>query len=213
MVAKNKLKIIMSQLETPEFQDWFEGSKVVDKQNNPLRLYHGTTKDFDQFEIGAKGRNSNIFGGWDVQRAGIFFTEDPDTAYDFANQTDDPNAPLARGQHIKPVYLLIYDPIDLTYGFSASLLNTMADYGLNPRYYINVDNIWEVFDYENGGQKLIEVLKKIGYDGAFFYENGKKTWVAFDPNQVKSATGNRGTFDINNPKITAQINWLQKIFK
>lgn len=200
------------QTETPEFQQWFSGSKAVDSSGNPLRLYHGTTQDFDRFEVGHKGRNSNVFGGWDVQRSGIFFSVDPNVASDFANQTDDFNGPGNTGQHVKPVYLAIFDPIDLRNGFSLAQLNAMKMHGLNPKYYMNVRDMWEIFDYENGGKEFVEVMKKMGYDGAIIEEENT-TWVAFDPNQVKSATGNRGSFNQENPNITSslRLNWLQKI--
>ena len=199
----------MSLIESPAFEQWFSGSKTVDQQGRPKRFYHGTTGQFDQFEVGHKGRNSNIFGGWDVQRAGIFFTENPSVASDYANQTSDFNGPGYSGQNTIPVYLAIFDPLDLRNGFSLALLNTMEYYGLNARYYYNVRDMWEIFDYENGGKELVEVLKKMGYDGAIFEEDGGTTWVAFDPNQIKSAIGNKGTFNIKDPRIVAK-SWLQK---
>ena len=47
-------------------------------------------------------------------------------------------------------------------------------------------------------------LRSQGYDG-IRYKNeveGGTSWIAFDPEQVKSAIGNRGTFDPTNPDIT-----------
>jgi len=35
--------------------------------------------------------------------------------------------------------------------------------------------------------------------------SGHRVWIAFDPKQVKSATGNRGTFDVNSPRISESI--------
>lgn len=51
----------------------------------------------------------------------------------------------------------------------------------------------------------IEQAKADGYDG-LVYENtaegfGTESWVAFRPEQIKSAIGNRGTFDPENPNI------------
>lgn len=53
-----------------------------------------------------------------------------------------------------------------------------------------------------------EAAKQAGYDG-IVYRNliedaGKDSYVAFDPTQIKSATGNRGTFDPSNPSILYQ---------
>jgi len=34
---------------TPEFKEWFNGSKVVDKEGKPLLVYHGSPNKFDKF--------------------------------------------------------------------------------------------------------------------------------------------------------------------
>jgi hypothetical protein len=47
-------------------------------------------------------------------------------------------------------------------------------------------------------------LKKAGYDGAIYDFSGTEPnyyYVAFNPTQIKSATGNVGTFDVTNPDI------------
>jgi hypothetical protein len=49
-------------------------------------------------------------------------------------------------------------------------------------------------------QKEVEGLKARGFDGAKAI--GQNVWAAFRPAQIKSATGNRGTFDPNDPDIT-----------
>jgi hypothetical protein len=30
---------------------WFQGSQVVDAEGNPLKVYHGTNVDFDEFDL------------------------------------------------------------------------------------------------------------------------------------------------------------------
>lgn len=58
--------------------------------------------------------------------------------------------------------------------------------------------------------RLTEVLKKEGYDGLVMETDqgsrGRKTktFIAFEPTQIKSAVENRGTFDPNNPNILKQ---------
>ena len=51
-------------------------------------------------------------------------------------------------------------------------------------------------------RQLTAVLKKNGFDG-YIIETGpeNKYYVAFEPTQIKSATGNVGTFDVTNPDI------------
>lgn len=69
--------------------------------------------------------------------------------------------------------------------------------------------------FEKEGAETVEKLKAEGYDGiittsdevAFYYDlvertDGKiKQYIPFSPTQIKSATGNQGTFDPKNPDI------------
>ena len=43
----------LAQTEAPEFKQFFGDSKVVDAQNKPLRVYHGTRASFDEFRVPA----------------------------------------------------------------------------------------------------------------------------------------------------------------
>jgi hypothetical protein len=52
------------------------------------------------------------------------------------------------------------------------------------------------------------VLKKLGYDSFYIYEGGNKNLAVYNPNQIKSATGNVGTFDIAAPDIRYSLNRL-----
>lgn len=58
-------------------------------------------------------------------------------------------------------------------------------------------------------EKITETLKRLGYDG--IKDTGGKNggqehavWIAFEPTQVKSALGNKGTFDPDSPNILRQ---------
>lgn len=44
-----------NQTETAAFKSWFNGSKVVDSNGNPLIMYHGTPKSFNQFNTNESG--------------------------------------------------------------------------------------------------------------------------------------------------------------
>ena len=48
-----------SDTNTQEFKDWFEDSKVVDEQGNPLVVYHGTNAEFDTFDKKRKGKSND----------------------------------------------------------------------------------------------------------------------------------------------------------
>ncbi len=68
-------------------------------------------------------------------------------------------------------------------------------------------NVFEVMQNDAGNVR--QVLEMLGFDGITHTGGGRlgggdrmhKVWIAFKPNQIKSATGNRGTFDPNNPSV------------
>lgn len=65
----------LSELEwkmvrTQTFKKWFEGSVVVDENGEPLVVYHGSSEQFDKFDLGKAGANkdSGFLG------KGLYFT-------------------------------------------------------------------------------------------------------------------------------------------
>jgi len=59
--------------DNSNFVDWFGDSKVIDNEGEPLVVYHGTTHDFDSFEL-ERGNINNAVG------KGYYFTSSPDDA-------------------------------------------------------------------------------------------------------------------------------------
>jgi N12 class adenine-specific DNA methylase len=166
------------QTNTPEFKRWFGDSKVVDADGKPLVVYHGTDADqpFNEFHSGQH------FGGKVSANQRVSFRGGKDNS------------------RIYPVYLSIKNPIRLSDRAAvdeASLLNAIIR-GEVPGASVNVAR-------KSGAY---EAAKQAGYDG-IVYRNliedaGKDSYVAFDPAQIKSATGNQGTFDPSDPSILKQ---------
>jgi hypothetical protein len=139
------------------------------------RVYHGTDKDFSVFKTGK-------------HEPGSFFTTDPLPTEPYSIGLGKEN-----GRTV-PAYLSIKKP----YQMSKEELQSLQ------------------LDQESilGGMKgYVKELEKEGYDGlhvlADKYDGGPKwdekyhdVWVSFKPTQVKSAIGNRGTFDPTDPDIT-----------
>ena len=48
---------------------------------------------------------------------------------------------------------------------------------------------------------VIQAIKNLKYDGVYMKESGVKNLGVFNPNNIKSATGNIGTYDVKNPDI------------
>lgn len=166
------------QTETPEFKKWFGGSEIVDKNGNPLRLYHGTAaQNIESFETPPNFP------------PGFYFTAKPRTAGNYAVGS---TRAESGGPNIIPAYLNISKPLRVVYEETIP--------GLDMEWMGNL----------GGGLK--EKIEAMGYDGVIaFYDKGDMgnleaaaEFVAFKPTQIKSAIGNRGTFDPNNPSIVEQ---------
>lgn len=54
-----KKRLSKTQLESVDdnFKSWFNGSKILDKEGNPLIVYHGTDKTFDKFDASKGAQN------------------------------------------------------------------------------------------------------------------------------------------------------------
>jgi len=205
------------------FYKWFGDSRVVDDQGRPLVVYHGTKSDITAFNSQRIGKGSTMFGDYETERHGIFVTPSSEIANDFAAQ-----GLTIDGARVMPLYAKIQNPIDMTKGYTDTIFNAIETWGnlrdLNGyRIARNLgDNWgdWALFD-KDGAQDpefLIGMLKELGYDGANIYEPpvagegaSGETYVAFLPEQIKSATGNAGTFDASNPSILyskARDSWM-----
>lgn len=95
-------------VRTKRFKYWFgdwqndpqNASKVVDENNEPLLVYHGTNGNFTTFDSSRIGVNANAEG------PGFYFTDDKSTAKGYQNNNkDNPN--------LFEVFLNIKNPINL----------------------------------------------------------------------------------------------------
>lgn len=153
------------QTETPEFKKWFGNSKVVDSSGKPLVVYHGTNKDFKEFD------SSKFNNGW--LGKGAYFTPDKNFAKD-------------NGKKVIQSFLKIQNPFRVKGNSPSDVVSEVKE------KYPEVDDF-----------NLADVLKRNGYDGIYFNHWDKgEMYSAFSPTQIKSATGNQGTFDPNNPDMT-----------
>lgn len=150
--------VIYSKAFKRWFGDWEydpdNASKALDSQGNPRVLYHGTTADFDTFDV-SEGRPAA-----DVQ--GIYLTPDYEEAAGY-------------GDNVRAFYVDIKNPAD---GDTA--------YEVWHKYYAKGD-------YE-AGIKARKELESLGYDGIIRIDEPYSEYVAFYPNQVKSAEENNGDF-------------------
>lgn len=176
------------------FRKWFGDSVVVDEQGRPLVVYHGTGRSFDAFERGRgsrgdAGQGSHIVDtGW--FGSGFYFTPSGRVASHWADvrKTDEE-------RNVMPVYLALRNPLVVDrpdYDSGATTLGkALANMGF--------------FDESPSAQTAF--LQSQGYDGVIANWGGKlDEIVAFEPTQIKSAIGNRGTWSAADPDIRYSLN-------
>lgn len=167
------------QTETPEFRAWFGDSVVVDSDGNPLVVYHGTVDEFSEFDRSKFARTDE---GWFGE--GFYFGESKGVDF-YAGQAQGRN-PMSGS--VMPVYLSMSNPY-IVRGDDGSFKE------------------WNELYYDMTPSEGREWLQSNGYDGVVFEDAPApsgwvdRQWVVFEPTQIKSAIGNRGTFGPSNPDI------------
>jgi GGDEF domain-containing protein len=193
-------RLAQSAISTPEFKAWFGDSRVTDEEGKPLVVYKamyprdwtkekplfgpvGRTKggEFPAGEgplIEVISRPSEFPSGNGlepgVKIAGFF--GDKKTANEFAQ--------AERGSSIFPVYLSIQNPF---------IIDAKGRAAGN-------------FQFYKEGQPFRDAIRSGKFDGVIIKNTSDEgtVYVALKPEQIKSAIGNRGTFDPSNPSILAQ---------
>ena len=197
---------------------WLKNTHAWDG-HKPMTFYHATTKDFNTFNTHGTGFASALGMSFEVERHGYFFAVDPKFAESFIRKPERPWE-YKDGGRVLPVYLSVQNPIDLRdYNLSYMLRDEDTVEGFKQNdidlwsIYRGIGEYqrWELFDGPQGGD-FVENLQKLGFDGAIITEEipqgneakSGEVWVAFSPNQIKSAVGNRGSFDLNRPELTKE---------
>ena len=179
-------------VRTAAFKNWFgdwekdpqNASKVVDENGEPRVVYHGTYGDFTVFDK-AKIGSATDYGIWG---RGFYFTNMENTPYG--------NKKLA-------LFLNIRNPFIFNDYKSAEEIGD----------YLNIwdgnfheDDRFGIFrPYARGAAQIAGSAQERGHDGLIAVLGKWTEYIAFEPNQIKSATDNRGTFDGENPDITFSI--------
>jgi hypothetical protein len=163
--------------DNESFHKWFGDSKVVDADGKPLVVYHGTASDFNVFDKKKIGSN------YRQDKKGFFFAGQPQEAGFAADDASEKQG----SPNVMPVYLSMRNPMELhapsARGFSAS------------GWLDNTDKKKIMTDAANGKHDGIIVRGS----------NGDDVYIAFKPEQIKSAIGNKGTFDPSDPNILNQL--------
>ncbi len=191
---------IAPPLESKAFKRWFGDSKIVNTDGTPMVVYHQTDLDFNAFDSNKSGLGTHFGNAKQARIRG-----DKRVAVGLTER----NAP----RRTIPVYLSIKNPITLSD-------QGAWDYGtLRDSYELRKHLTWKEVTEARDIKGIREALLSKGIDGIIYKNYGEvikgeeveDSYIAFEPTQIKSATGNRGTFDPTNPDITFSMDSISKV--
>ena len=179
------------QVRTKAFKDWFgdwendskNASKVVDENGEPLVVYHNTPFEFNGiFDMDHKSR----IMPWISEPFGHVGTQE--------------TASTIKGTQFA-LFLNVKNPLetpDFVHETVSSMLSELYKQGIISREkYSSLRGI--------SNSELRALMLSLGYDGTKYKnkaEGGGISYSFIDPNQIKSATDNIGTFSRTNNDIT-----------
>lgn len=165
------------------FYRWFKDSAVVDDKGRPLVVYHGTPNGgFSSFDAERAGANTGAAGG-DHGLGGFYFTPDASIADTYSRSAD----------------VEMINEYEKLFGEPPKAIKAPNGASVYP-VYLSLEN---PFVTERGpiSEAMVREAKEGGHDGIVSGKGSYPEYVAFRAAQIKSATGNAGTFDPNSDSI------------
>ena len=177
------------------------------KEIKESRWFHGTNQNFSSFR---PGNSDAIYVTKSPAFAGSFSKQHMEHWHESANPDKSiwsdtaSRKPQVHAPNIMPVHVRAEKPFDYeNKKHIAALYETLGpDLIIDPYLHKFMDEV------RNGDWGAIEsspiqnAIKAMGHDSFFVKETGVKNLGVYDPSQIKSAIGNKGTFDRSNPDIT-----------
>lgn len=214
------------QTDSPAFKQWFGNSKIVDREGRPQVMYHGTRADVDTLDP----RQANaIFVTPDADFANYFaegkHKETGNSDFDLFGEDK------SAGGNVMPVYVQAANPFDFDNpehlsrlvkvlvdkhmitdeeGYRVIEIDGFGNGGKPTKLRFVAANAKSVFGSDNSWRYLEspqvqQFIREAGFDGFYMNESvgnkPVKNLAVYDRTQLKSATGNKGTFDPQNPKM------------
>lgn len=169
-----------AQNVTTALDRWLEGSELRAPDGGPLKVYHGTSKDAD-------------FRAFKIPKNGVWFTTDPKSASDYASENDSMDTKydydtrtwkkVHTASRVIPAYV------------RASKVYQVEEWPESVRYANN---------YRRAQGQFFDTLRMKGFDAVLDKAAGVIV-ILGNPTQIKSAIGNRGTFDLTKKNIDEDI--------
>jgi hypothetical protein len=182
---------------TPKFKSWFKKSAVVDSNNNPMVVYHGT--DLTD-EYADDGSAISEFRDYEP----IWFAKDAYTSNGYATsklrQANIAGEEYSGSPSSYPVYLSIQNPLSISFDLNddaTEAIKLAEKLGVDTSRFSDAEYAYEVIN----SRQFKEAAENSGFDGIVATEGGFQTYAAFNPSQIKSVFNKNPT---NNPDILKQ---------
>jgi hypothetical protein len=182
---------------TPEFKRFFDGSKAINDDGSPRLMFHGTVE--------TPGEGGNVFSTFNLSDdgklgSGIYTTSVPVYAETFGFSQP----------ALMPLYLSAKNPYNIDLGDFPTRMKG-GNLVLTDEAFNALETQMKEAATKLSGKRLMDLegsqvrkmFEKAGYDSIIAkdsYGNIIEA-LAFKPEQVKSATGNVGTYNPTNPDI------------
>lgn len=111
---------------------------------------------------------------------------------------------LPSGQNVMPLYVKAERPFDYENPDHIRMLDELDRIGDTSLFTFSKGKLASIREgqwLEIESKDVQERIRHLGFDGFYVKEGARKNLAVYDPSQLKSATGNRGTFDPTNPDI------------
>jgi ADP-Ribosyltransferase in polyvalent proteins len=199
-------QVKIDTFQSPAFQAWFGNSKVIDKHGRPKIVYHGTGADIEVFDPAKSTANFKS----KCENGVSWFSTAPEVAAHIAGEQDGSTCgPWRLGNsNILPVFLAIKNPFVDHYGKYAYHAQLSKD-DVAELIAEGYDGIhWpqakcDLPDTTMDGPVEGYYRNRFGECWGEMEEGYPDQWAVFAANAIKSAIGNSGSFDPQNPHICA----------
>ena len=194
-----KLVAERGKTESAAFTRWFGNSEAVNRNGEPLLVFHGAGARFTTFDAGGKPI-------W--LTANIQYAEKYSTVNRAAEKLL-PSSSIYAGNvdRVIPAYIRVENPANVGNtdgGFDGNYMDLAKRIGVRPSELRQAweeagrpEMLWQVVN----SKQMSELLRRHGYDGIQAIENGVATWAVLEPTQIKSAVANNGAFSLKSADI------------
>lgn len=201
-------EILTSEVQenTPEFKDWFEDSIVVDEQGRPAPAYRGMTRPYkysgDRQWYSSEAAYATMYAGGgemgsNTQRSYLRI----ERPIDFGFRTSDVSTDVSElKDRMEQKILAGYKDNGVSRADARRAMDMVQDIPEEGEYLA----AWDHFNLN--ADVFVRAAELAGFDGFVSREGsaGVETYLPFAPNQIKSAIGNRGTFDRTGNALTSR---------